>query len=103
MATKITIRTSPSSGSTTLVSQAYPTHDHHSTARTARPWARPRQVGLAAMSAVHWVMASTKTRSKNSSSGVTRSPSRRTAESLGTRLRLATAPILDASAVEFRP
>ena len=38
----------------------------------------PRRLG--AISAVHWVIASTKTRSKKSSSGVTRSSWRRTAE-----------------------
>src|SRR5687767_8118022 len=46
---------------------------------TRAPWARPSQLGLAAISAVHWVMARTKTRSKNSSSGVTCSPWRSTA------------------------
>jgi hypothetical protein len=40
--------------------------------------ASPSQVGTAAISAVHWVSASTKTRSKNSSSGVTLSSSRST-------------------------
>src|SRR6476469_1364091 len=44
--------------------------------RTSRPWAIPDQVGWCAISAVNWVIASTKTRSKKSSSGVTRSPSR---------------------------
>src|SRR5512144_1793641 len=39
----------------------------------------PAQVGSVAMSVVHCVRASTKTRSKKSSSGVTRSSSRRTA------------------------
>src|SRR6185295_3424035 len=48
---------------------------------TSSPWARPDQVGWWAISAVHWVIASTKTRSKKSSSGVTRSPSRRVAPS----------------------
>ncbi len=43
------------------------------------PRTSPCQVGSAAISAVHWVSASTKTRSKKSSSVVTRSPSRRTA------------------------
>ena len=41
--------------------------------------ASPSQVGSWAMSAVHCVMARTKTRSKNSSSGLTCSPSRSTA------------------------
>src|SRR5436309_1390088 len=40
------------------------------------PLARPAQVGSWDIRAVHCVMASTKTRSKNSSSGITRSPSR---------------------------
>src|SRR6476620_1976429 len=79
IAAKIARRTAPSSGSTTLVSQAYPTHDHQRTARTSKPRAMPPHVGSAAMSVVHCVSASTKTRSKNSSSGVTRSSSRRTA------------------------
>src|SRR4029079_16380282 len=39
----------------------------------------PSHVGVAAISTVHWVSASTKTRSKNSSRAVTRSSSRRTA------------------------
>src|SRR3712207_8865095 len=52
------------------------THDHHSTPSTSRPRASPAQVGEAAISAVHWVIASTNTRSKNSSRGVTRSSSR---------------------------
>ena len=38
------------------------------------PWPSPAQVGLSAISWVHWVIASTKTRSKKSSSGLTRSP-----------------------------
>jgi hypothetical protein len=37
IAANMAIRTAPSSGSTTLVSQAYPPHDHHSTARTNNP------------------------------------------------------------------
>src|SRR3954454_19346380 len=51
------------------------------TPRTSMPLARPLQVGSAAISAVHCVSASTNTRSKNSSSGVTRDSSRRTAVS----------------------
>ena len=51
---------------------------------TSRPLARPAHVGSCAISAVHWVIASTNTRSKNSSSGVTRSTSpRRTAVRYG--------------------
>src|SRR3954464_13368961 len=49
----------------------------------------PAQVGSCAISAVHWVMARTKTRSKNSSSGATRSPSRSTAANRGARAWLA--------------
>ena len=51
------------------------------TARRARaaPSPTPAHVGSSAISAVHWVSASTKTRSKNSSSGVTRSSWRSTA------------------------
>ena len=48
-------------------------------ASTSRPLAIPSQVGSSAMSCVHWVIARTKTRSKNSSSGVTDSPWRRVA------------------------
>ena len=83
MAPKIAKRTIPSSGSTTLVSQAYPTHDHHITPSTSRPRARPSHVGSAAISAVHWVSTSTNTRSKKSSSGVTRSSERMTVVRLG--------------------
>ena len=79
MATNITRRVRPSSGSTRLVSQAYPTHDHHSTPSTSRPCTTVRQPWPLSMSEVHWVMASTKTRSKNSSRGVTVAPSRRRA------------------------
>ena len=52
---------------------------HHRTPSTSRPLPSPSHVGSSAISAVHCVRARTKTRSKNSSSGVTRSPSRRTA------------------------
>ena len=45
----------------------------------------PSHVGVRAISVVHCVSASTNTRSKNSSSGVTRSPSRMTALTRGTR------------------
>ena len=40
------------------------------------PFASPSHVGWSAISAVHCVSASTNTRSKNSSSGVTRASSR---------------------------
>src|SRR5918997_2103618 len=48
-------------------------------------WARPSQLGSSAISAVHWVSASTKTRSKNSSSGLTFSSERNTAVTRGVR------------------
>ncbi len=83
IAPKIANRTDPSSGSTTLVSHAYPTQAHHSVASTSTARAKPVQVGVAAIIAVHWVTASTKMRSKKSSSGVTCSPVRRTAVSRG--------------------
>ena len=78
IAPNIANRTAPSSGSTTLVSHAYPTQAHHSTPRIRTPWKRPSHVGFSAISAVHCVSARTKTRSKNSSSGVTRSSERST-------------------------
>ncbi len=46
IATKIARRTAPSSGSTTLVSQAYPTHDHHSIPSTSRPLSIPPRLGF---------------------------------------------------------
>src|SRR3954465_8314306 len=49
----------------------------------------PRHVGSCAINAVHCVMARTKTRSKNSSSGVTRSSWRSTAGRCGERVRAA--------------
>src|SRR3954471_11451990 len=53
------------------------------------PLAMPRHVGSCAISAVHCVIARTKTRSKNSSSGVTRSSWRSTAVRCGVRVRAA--------------
>ena len=47
----------------------------------------PSHVGVCAISVVHCVSASTNTRSKNSSSGVTRSSSRITAVTRGRRWR----------------
>src|SRR5271155_2915433 len=47
------------------------------------PFSRPSQLGVLAISVVHWVSASTNTRSKNSSSGVTCSFSRITALTRG--------------------
>src|SRR5918998_3088557 len=56
--------------------------------------AMPSQVGTAAISAVHWVRARTKTRSKNSSSGVTRSSERSTAFIRGGRAAVLTRVML---------
>ncbi len=56
---------------------------------TSRPLSRPSQVGVRSISVVHCVSASTNTRSKNSSSGVTRSPSRITVLTRGARLERA--------------
>ena len=64
-----------------------PQHPEHKQ-RPAR--ARPRS-GRSDISCVHWVIASTKTRSKNSSSGITRSPSRSTVLTLGVRALVAVA------------
>src|SRR5271155_4799966 len=50
------------------------------------PFSRPSQLGVLSISVVHWVSASTNTRSKNSSRGVTCSLSRITALTCGTRL-----------------
>src|SRR5829696_9439049 len=71
------------------------------TARIATPFASPVQVGSSAIRAVHWVSASTKTRSKNSSSGLTRPSSRSTVVRCGRRMRAValTARILAASTV----
>jgi hypothetical protein len=66
-------RTAPSSGSTVFVSQAYVPQAHHSAATRSAPRSSPSPVQLAARKPVTWVMAKTKTRSKNSSRGVTRS------------------------------
>ena len=77
IAAKMPMRTAPSSGSITLVSHAYPPHDHQSIESASRPGRDPPRSEFDAISAVHCVSARTKTRSKNSSSGVTRSSSRR--------------------------
>ena len=71
IAASIAIRVAPSSGSIALVSHAYAAQLHQRAASTIRPRARPSQVGSSAIIAVTWVIASTNTRSKNSSSGVT--------------------------------
>ena len=49
IAAKSTSRTAPSSGSTTLVSHAYPTHDHHRSPSTTRPRPMPPHVGSSAI------------------------------------------------------
>src|SRR5215216_6448693 len=59
------------------------------TPSTSIPLARPSQSGWSAISAVHCVRARTKTRSKNSSSGVTRSSERSTAVMCGARIEAA--------------
>src|SRR6185436_1681957 len=98
----MTRRTAPSSGSITLVSHEYPVQAHQSMPRTSRPWAIPDQVGWWAISAVHWVIARTKTRSKKSSSGVTRSPSRSVALRSGPRASLPVAMALGVLGCVFR-
>ena len=65
-------RTTPSSVCAVLPSHAYADHANHSTARIARPSTSRDQEGCAATNPVTWVIANTNTRSKNSSSGVTR-------------------------------
>ncbi len=72
IAPNIPARTMPSSGSSAFVSQAKPTHAHQIAARTRSPCPRPRHVRSSAMRCVTWVIAKTTTRSKKSSSGVTR-------------------------------
>lgn len=54
-----------------LVSQENPTQAHQMAASTAKPRSRPSQVRSSAIRVVTCVSAKTKTRSKNSSSGVT--------------------------------
>jgi hypothetical protein len=61
-----------SSAGTALVSHEYPPHAHHNTASSAAPCTIPVHVRWSARKAVTCVRAKTKTRSKNSSRGVTR-------------------------------
>src|SRR5262249_37910178 len=61
------------SGSMLLVSQLYAHQAHQTAARISRPSPRLSQPGLWAIFSVTWVNERTKTRSKNSSRGVTRS------------------------------
>jgi hypothetical protein len=71
IATSITTLISPSSALTTLATQAKPVQLHHSSMTTSTPRSTPCQDSSSDMYAVTWVRAKTKTRSKNSSSGVT--------------------------------
>jgi hypothetical protein len=72
IAPKIVSRAAFSSGSISLVSHVYAAHAHHSAASTMTARATPCQVVSSASIPVTCVIAKTKTRSKNSSSGVTR-------------------------------
>ena len=56
-----------------LVSQTYPPYIHHSTPKTSSTRSAPVSVRSRAKIPVSWVMAKTKTRSKKSSSVLTRS------------------------------
>ena len=69
----IAIRTIPSSGLSVFVSHAYAAQAHQMAARTRIPRSRPPQVGSAEIIVVTCVSPKTKTRSKKSSSGLTRS------------------------------
>jgi hypothetical protein len=62
----------PSSEASVSVSHAYPPQAHQIAASTSIPWPSPSQVGFSDISPVTWVNANTNTRSKKSSSGVTR-------------------------------
>jgi hypothetical protein len=55
-----------------LVSHEYTTYDDHNTASSAAPCNIPTHVRCSERKPVTWVRAKTKTRSKNSSRGVTR-------------------------------
>ena len=66
-------RSSVSSVSISFVSHAYALQAHQSAASTRIPSPRPAHVGSSDISTVTWVRVKTKTRSKNSSSGVARS------------------------------
>ena len=71
MATSINALIMAWSALATLPSQAYPIQDHHSSSTSKSPRSMPCQLRSSAMKAVTCVSANTKTRSKNSSSGVT--------------------------------
>jgi hypothetical protein len=62
----------PSSASSVFVSHEYAAHPNQTIASTSIPRASPRHVGSAASMVVTCVIANTNTRSKKSSSGVTR-------------------------------
>ncbi len=71
IAASITARMEPSSAFTRLHNQEKPIQLHHSSPISSRPRMTPCQVSSWAISAVIWVSAKTKTRSKKSSSVVT--------------------------------
>src|ERR671916_756088 len=73
IAKKITILAGiTSSAGTAFVSHEYTAQEDHSAASSAAPCNTPTQVRWSARKPVTWVRAKTKTRSKNSSRGVTR-------------------------------
>src|SRR5215213_11034863 len=89
IAVKITILAGiTSSAGTAFVSHEYTTHDDHSTVSSAAPCNIPTQLRWSARKPVTWVRAKTKTRSKNSSRGVTRR-SGRSSPSVAVRAELA--------------
>ena len=65
-------RRSVVSASTAFVSQAYPSYIHQMSASMSATWTRERSVGSSKTTLASWVIVKTKTRSKNSSSVVTR-------------------------------
>jgi hypothetical protein len=65
-------RTPSSRGGTALVSQAYPPYIHQTLPKISIVCRRPVTVGSRASRLVSWVIVKTKTRSKNSSSELTR-------------------------------
>ena len=77
IATSTAASTASSPASKVFVSQAYDAHAHQSAARISSPCASPAHVGSSENTVVTCVNAKTKTRSKNSSSGVIRCSSSR--------------------------
>src|SRR5262249_42753706 len=69
---RIVAQTSSWFGSRAFVSHAYAAQAHQSVASSRRAWSSPLQVGLCDSTVVTCVNPKTKTRSKKSSSGVTR-------------------------------